>query len=215
MSKPLISLDINCDMGESFGRYFLGNDEALMPWISSANIACGFHGGDPSVMAKTVRLALSHGVSIGAHPGLPDLAGFGRRSMAVSPEEVESMVLYQMGALAAFTRAEGGELHHVKAHGALYHMAGNDASVAAAIARAVHRFDAGLKLYVMAGSEMVAVGKKHGLSVVEEVFIDRRYRSGQALVPRKEVGAVIDSEISAIGQLQMLLEGQGISVSTP
>ncbi len=214
MSEPLTTLDINCDVGESFGRYLLGNDEALMPWISSANIACGFHGGDPSVMAKTVRLALSHRVSIGVHPGLPDLAGFGRRWMSVSPEEVEAMVLYQIGALAAFTRAEGGELHHVKPHGALYHMAGNDPSLAAAIARAVHRFDASLKLYAMAGSQMVAIGRKHGLRVVEEVFIDRRYRSGQALVPRKEIGAVIDSEISVIGQLQMLLDEGVVKTDT-
>ena len=131
-----MSIDLNCDMGESFGRYTLGNDAAIMPFITSANIACGLHAGDPSVMRATIRLAKENGVSIGAHPGWPDLQGFGRREMSLTPDETEAYVLYQIGALAAFAKAEGAELRHVKAHGALYNQAVKDRALADAIARA-------------------------------------------------------------------------------
>ena len=137
------TIDLNCDMGESFGAYSIGADAEVMASISSASVACGYHGGDPSVMRRTVRLARAAGVSVGAHPGLPDLAGFGRREMRVTPEEAEDMVLYQIGALAAIAQSEGVRLRHVKAHGALYNMAARDRSLADAIARAVHAFDPG------------------------------------------------------------------------
>ncbi len=146
----MLSVDLNCDMGESFGRYALGTDAEMMEYITSANIACGFHAGDPSVMRRTVRMAVQSGVSIGAHPGLPDLAGFGRRPMEVSAEEVYDMVTYQVGALQAFVKQEGGTLKHVKAHGALYNMAAADRRLADAIARAVHETDSSLILYGLA-----------------------------------------------------------------
>jgi len=131
------TVDLNCDLGESFGAYNLGHDEAILPYVTSANIACGFHAGDPAVMKKTVRLALANNVALGAHPGLPDLPGFGRREMAVSPEEAYDMVVYQVGALYGFIKAEGGKLHHVKPHGALYNMASVNSSLAKAIVEAI------------------------------------------------------------------------------
>ena len=149
-----MKIDLNCDMGESFGRYRLGNDEALMPHITSANIACGYHAGDPLVMDATVRLAVRHGVGVGAHPGFPDLQGFGRRAMRLSPEEVEAFVLYQVAALAGFARAAGVELAHVKPHGALYNLAAQDRTIAEAIARGVARFSKNLVLVGLAGSPL-------------------------------------------------------------
>jgi UPF0271 protein len=154
MSKNF-SVDLNCDLGESFGAYRIGNDEQILPYVTSANIACGFHAGDPGVMRKTVQLVLQHQVAIGAHPGLPDLAGFGRRNMAVSPQEVYEMVVYQIGALSAFVQAEGGVLHHVKPHGALYNMAAVDVSLAEAIAEAVYKVKPEAILYGLAGSELI------------------------------------------------------------
>ena len=198
-------LDLNCDMGESFGRYALGNDEAIMPLISSANIACGFHAGDPGVMAKTVKLALEYQVAVGAHPGLPDLVGFGRRSMAIPVEDIEQLVLYQIGALSAFIKAEGGKLHHVKPHGALYNMAADDRSVADAIARAVHRFDDGLMLYGLSGSEHIAAAEAIGLRVVREAFTDRLYQKDGRLAPRRENGVMTDCQ-QMLEQVRQLIQ---------
>lgn len=206
MSK--LSIDLNCDMGESFGQYQLGNDAAIMPLISSANIACGFHAGDPTVMARTVRCALSHGVAMGAHPGLPDLQGFGRRNLAISPTECFEMVLYQIGALQALVHAEGGRLNHVKPHGALYNMAAADARLAHAIADAVHRFNPELILFGLAGSELIKAGNYLGLTTANEVFSDRRYLKNGSLTPRTQANAMIESDAEALAQVyQMVLQG--------
>lgn len=188
-----MSIDLNCDMGESFGRYTLGNDAAVMPFITSANIACGLHAGDPVVMQATVRLAKVHGVAVGAHPGWPDLQGFGRREMALTPEETEAFVLYQIGALAAIARAEGIELRHVKPHGALYNQAAKDRALADAIARAVRDFDKDLILVGLPDSALLAAGLHLGLRAAHEGFPDRRYNPDGTLMSRKQPGAVITS----------------------
>ena len=194
-----MQIDLNCDLGESFGAYALGNDAAIMPFITSANIACGFHAGDPSVMQETVRLAKRHGVAIGAHPGWPDLQGFGRREMNISPAEAEALVLYQIGALAAFVRAEGAELVHVKPHGALYNQAARDPALAEAVARAVKRFSVDLLLVGLAGSGLVEAGRASGLRVAGEAFPDRGYNPDGTLMSRHLPGAVLETpaEIAA------------------
>lgn len=186
-------MDLNCDMGESFGRYTLGDDAAVMPFITSANIACGSHAGDPSVMRATIRLAKQHGVSVGAHPGWPDLQGFGRREMSLSPEETESFILYQVGALAGLARAEAVELHHIKPHGALYNQAVKDRLLADAIARAVKAFDPRLILVGLAGSAMLDAAREIGLRVAREAFPDRRYDPDGTLMSRKQPDAVLSS----------------------
>jgi len=188
-----MKIDLNCDLGESFGRYTLGNDAAIMPYITSVNIACGFHAGDAAVMQSTVRLAKQHGVAIGAHPSWPDLQGFGRREMNVSPAETEALVLYQIGALAVFTKVEGMELRHVKPHGALYNQAAKDRSLADAIARAVKRFSGDLILVGLAGSSLVEAGMEVGLRVANEGFPDRAYNPDGSLMSRSSPGAVIES----------------------
>jgi UPF0271 protein len=185
------TIDINCDMGESFGVYRLGEDEAVMPFITSANIACGLHAGDPFVIQATVRLAVKHGIHIGAHPGYPDLQGFGRREMRLAPEEVEALVLYQIAALQGFARAEGQEITHIKPHGALYNQAAKDAVLAAAIARAVKRFSREVILVGLAGSHLIEAGLEAGLSVSREAFPDRTYEPDGSLRPRNLPGAVI------------------------
>jgi UPF0271 protein len=203
------TVDLNCDLGESFGAWSLGQDEAILPLVSSASIACGFHAGDPIVMQHTVLLAQKHGVAIGAHLGLPDLQGFGRREMAVTAEEVYALALYQMGALSAFTTAAGTALRFVKPHGALYNMAARDPRLALAIARAVRDFDRSLLLFGLSGSELVAAGKAVGLGVVNEAFADRRYETDGSLTPRRETGAVIDSAAKATAQvLELLTQGR-------
>lgn len=184
-------IDLNCDMGESYGRYELGNETAVMPFITSANIACGLHAGDPMVMQATIRLAKQHGVSIGVHPGWPDLQGFGRREMSLSAEEAEAFVIYQMGALAAFAKAEGVQLSHVKPHGALYNQAAKDRGLADGIARAVKRFDNTIILVGLAGSALIAAGLELGLEVANEGFPDRRYNSDGTLVSRKLTNAIM------------------------
>src|SRR5512142_1723307 len=186
-------MDLNCDMGESFGRYTLGDDASIMPFITSANIACGLHAGDPLVMRLTVRLAKEHGVAVGAHPGWPDLQGFGRRAMSLTPEETEAFILYQVGALSAFARLEGIELRHVKAHGALYNQAVKDRSLAEAIARAVKAFDRQLILVGLAGSAMIDAGLEAGLRVANEAFPDRRYEPDGTLMSRQRPEAVLAS----------------------
>jgi UPF0271 protein len=194
-------IDLNCDMGESFGRYTIGNDEAMMSYITSANIACGLHAGDPLVMERTVRLAQAHGVGIGAHPGFPDLQGFGRRVMQLAPEEAEALVLYQVGALAAFAKAAGAELVHVKPHGALYNLAASDRSLAEAIARAVTRFSRQLILVGLANSLLVEAGLEAGLSVAREAFADRAYEADGSLRSRRLPGAVLEDPARATEQV--------------
>lgn len=206
------TIDLNCDMGESFGAFSIGADAHVMASISSANIACGFHGGDPAVMRHTVRLAREAGVAVGAHPGLPDLAGFGRREMRVSPQDVEDMVLYQVGALAAIADSEGVRLHHVKAHGALYNMAARDRGLADAIARAVRAFDSSLIMFGLAGSELIRAGVAAGLTVAAEGFADRAYEPDGSLAPRSGPGSVIhDADTVVRRAVRMATEGQVIA----
>jgi UPF0271 protein len=187
----MASIDLNCDLGESFGRWSLGHDAEVMRSITSANVACGFHAGDPGVMRDTLRLAREHGVAIGAHPGFPDLVGFGRRNMAASPREIEDFVLYQIGALAALATAEGVKLQHVKAHGALYNMAIRDRALADAIAQATAAFDKSLILFGLPGTELLRAGQAAGLQVAAEGFADRSYEPDGSLTPRTTEGAVI------------------------
>lgn len=194
------AIDLNCDLGESYGAWQMGQDEAVLGFITSANIACGFHAGDANIMRGTVLAAVAHGVAIGAHPSLPDLQGFGRREMQVSADEVHALVLYQIGALSAFARAAGTALAHVKPHGALYNMAARDTGLADAIANAVRAFDVGLILVGLADSELTRAGARAGLRVAHEAFADRRYRSDGSLVPRREVGAVIHDVDAALAQ---------------
>lgn len=202
-------IDLNCDMGESFGRYKLGLDEEVIQFISSANVACGMHAGDPEVMRSTVELAKAAGVSVGAHPGFADLQGFGRRNMAVQPAEVYSLVLYQLGALAGFCTAAGTRLAHVKPHGALYNMAVKDFALAEAICRAVRDFDAGLVLLAPAGSQIDGAAAKFGLRLAGEVFADRAYQADGSLVPRSKPGAVIEDEELAVRRVvRMVCEGK-------
>ena len=200
------SIDLNCDLGESFGAYTIGMDAEILPYVTSTNIACGFHAGDPSVMQKSVLLCKKYGVQVGAHPGLPDLQGFGRRRMAISPAEAEGDVMYQIGALKAFCDAAGVPLHHVKPHGALYNMAGKDASLAAAIARAIYDFDPSLILLGLSGSAMLTEGEKLGLRCAKEVFADRGYNEDGSLVNRKLPGAMITDENLAIERVLRMLE---------
>jgi len=206
-------VDLNCDLGESFGRYQLGSDAALMPLITSANIACGFHAGDPLVMQAILRLALQHNLAPGAHPGWPDLQGFGRREMALSPAEAEAAVLYQIGALAAFARAEGVELTHVKPHGALYNQAARDPDLAAAVARAVQRFSRDLMLVGLAGSHSLSAAAEIGLPAAAEAFPDRGYLPDGSLMLRSRPGAVLESP-AEIAQNAVRLASQGLQAGS-
>lgn len=207
-------VDLNCDMGESFGAYTIGADEQVMPLITSANVACGFHGGDPQVMRRTVRLARQHGVAVGAHPGFRDLVGFGRRQMACTPDEVYADVLYQIGALAAFCDAEGVALRHVKPHGALYNMAHTDRAIAQAVAAAVADYDRRLLLFAQPGSALATAGEAAGLRVVAEVFADRAYNPDGSLVPRSIPGAVLHDPAAVAAQArQMVCEGRVTAIN--
>jgi len=203
-----MKIDLNCDMGEGLGEYQLGYDEEIMPYISSANIACGFHAGSPQIMTRTVRLAKQAGVAIGAHPSYPDLEGFGRREMNLAPEEVEAIVLYQVGALSAICQAEGVALTHVKPHGALYNQAARDIRLAGAIARAVKRFDPSLVLVGLAGSRSIEAGLDAGLFVAREAFPDRAYMPDGSLISRSISGAVLeDPQQVMLKALQLAQEG--------
>ena len=200
------NIDINSDLGESFGAYTMGNDADVLQYVTSANIACGFHASDPLTMQKAVRQAKEAGVKIGAHPGYPDLVGFGRREMKVSPAELKAMVLYQVGALQAVCRAEGTKLHHVKPHGAMYNMAAKDDELADAIAQAVAAVDGSLTLVGLSGSCMKAAAEKQGLAFAAEVFADRAYEDDGSLVSRTKPGAMIENEDLAIRRMLRLVE---------
>ena len=202
------TLDLNCDMGEGLGAWKMGDDAALLDLVTSANIACGFHAGDPGIIHRTVDMALRKGVAVGAHPSLPDLQGFGRRRMNVSAAETYDMVLYQIGALAGFAIACGGKLSHVKPHGALYNMAATDANLARAIAQAVRDFDQTLVLFGLAGSELVRAGEQTGLRTASEVFADRTYQSDGTLTPRSQPDAMIGDPAAAIAQVRRMV-GEG------
>jgi UPF0271 protein len=215
----LYQIDLNCDLGEGFGVYKIGMTEEILDYITSANIACGFHAGDPSVMRKTVRLALEKGVKIGAHPGLPDLVGFGRRNMDISPQEAYDMVVYQLGALYAFILSEGADMHHVKPHGALYNMAARSKNMSEAIAEAIYKVNPGLILYGLSGSELVKAGEKIGLQTYHEVFADRTYQEDGSLTPRRQPNALITDYNRAVVQItRMIKEGkvlteQGVDIA--
>ena len=202
-------VDLNADVGESFGVYKTGSDELLLRTVTSANVACGFHAGDPSVMRQTVRMAAQTGVSIGAHPGFPDLGGFGRREMNIEPREIVDLVLYQIGALSAVAKAEGASVRHVKPHGALYNMSVRRADIAEAIAHAVASFDDALVLIGLAGSELLSAAERLGLRVAAEGFADRSYEHDGSLTPRHLTGAVVSEPETAVEQaVRMVRDGK-------
>ena len=205
-------IDLNCDMGESYGAWKMGDDAGVMPYISSANVACGFHGGDPATIRKTVRLAIDNGVAIGAHPSLPDIMGFGRRTMRISPQEMYDLVVYQAGAVEGFAHAAGSKLHHIKCHGALYNMAANDEGLSDAMVRAAK--DLGAMLYVLSRSKNFEIAKKAGIAVCGEVFADRGYTDEGTLAPRDKPGGMIEDADKAVKQaLAMIEEGYVTSLS--
>ncbi|MSQ55301.1 MAG: LamB/YcsF family protein [Betaproteobacteria bacterium] len=200
------TIDINCDLGESYGAWKMGNDDGVMPHITSANVACGFHGGDPATIRRTVLLAVQNGVAVGAHPSLPDLMGFGRRAMTLTADEAYDLVIYQAGAVQAFARAAGATLHHVKCHGALYNMAAMNEDLSDAIGRAVRDLGGGTMLYALSGSRMMDAGLRLGVRTVAEVFADRSYQDDGTLTPRTKPGAMIESEAAAVAQAVGMVE---------
>ena len=202
-----IKVDFNCDLGEGFGAYRLGSDEDIMPYISSANIACGYHAGDPVIMRKTVAIAEKAGVAIGAHPSFPDIQGFGRRDMQMTPEEIRCITTYQVGALTSFTKNH--KLQHVKAHGALYNMAVVNEKIARAFADGVYQADPELILVGLAGSVWLKAGKEAGLKVASEIFADRALNADGSLVSRSQPGSVIENEDEVIKRaLRMVIDGK-------
>ncbi len=210
----MIKVDLNCDMGESFGNYTCGMDGDVVPHISSANVACGFHASDPLVMEKTVALCKKQGVRVGAHPGFPDLVGFGRRNLQVSAAELKAMVIYQVGALKAFCDAAGVPLQHVKPHGAMYNMAGKDEVMARAICEGVKAVDPNLILLGLSGSKLVSAAEAAGLKAAKEVFADRAYEEDGSLVARSKAGAMITDEEEAIARVISMVKDHKIKTIT-
>ncbi|PNZ71193.1 5-oxoprolinase subunit PxpA [Staphylococcus croceilyticus] len=207
-----MKIDLNCDLGEAFGNYSFGGDKDIIPLITSANVACGFHAGDENVMNDTVKIAKDNGVSIGAHPGLPDLKGFGRRNIDIAPQEVYNLMIYQLGALEGFCKAHGTRINHVKPHGALYNMGAKDKDIAHAIAQAVYDFDSSLILVGLSNSLLISEAESVGLKTASEVFADRRYEDNGQLVSRKEDDAVITDTDEALDQvIKMVTENKVIS----
>lgn len=210
----MYKVDLNCDLGESFGNYKIGCDDEVIPFISSANIACGFHASDPAVMDKTVKMAKRCGISVGAHPGFPDLMGFGRRKMDITPHEAKVMVQYQIGALDAFCKAHNIKMSHVKPHGSLYNMAGKDIELSLAICEGIKSVNPNLILLGLSGSKMIEAAKMTGIKYASEVFADRAYNDDGSLVDRKKKGAVITDEDEAIKRvIQMVKEGRVKSIN--
>ncbi|MBP5295279.1 MAG: LamB/YcsF family protein, partial [Lachnospiraceae bacterium] len=204
----MYKVDLNADLGESFGAYTIGMDKEVLQFITSANVACGFHAADPVVMEKTVKLAVQAGTRIGAHPGFPDLMGFGRRNMNITPEEAKAYIKYQVGALMAFTKAAGVKLQHVKPHGAFYNMSAVDEKLATAICEGIYEVDPELILLGLAGSKHISAAEKVGLRTDSEVFADRGYMNDGTLVPRKMPGAMIHDRETAIERtVRMVKEG--------
>ncbi|AEB76655.1 LamB/YcsF family protein [Clostridium botulinum] len=202
-------IDLNCDMGESFGAYSIGHDKEILKYVSSANIACGFHAGDPIVMHNTVKMALESNVAIGAHVGFQDLMGFGRRIINISPREAYDITVYQLGALYGFTKAQGGSIKHVKPHGALYNMAAIDEKIAKAIVEAIYDVDNELVLFGLSGSKLIKIGERVGLRTANEVFADRTYTDKGTLTPRSEKNALIKDNTECINQvISMIKEGK-------
>lgn len=199
-------IDLNCDMGESYGAWKMGADAEVMPFITSANIACGFHAGDPATIRKTVRLAVDRGVAVGAHPSLPDLMGFGRRAMRISPQDMYDLVVYQAGAVEAFARAAGAKLHHVKCHGALYNMAAMDEGLSEAMVRAVRDLGPDVILYVLSKSRNHEIAIRSGVRVAGEVFADRGYSDDGTLAPRDKPGGLIEDPAASVKQVLGMVE---------
>ncbi len=209
----MYQIDLNCDLGESFGRYTLGMDEEVLPFISSANIACGYHASDPVIMEKTVLLAKAHGVHVGAHTGFPDLLGFGRRNMSLSPMEAKTYTIYQIGALKGFCKAAGVPLYHVKPHGAFYNMAAKDYDLSCAICEGIAAVNPQLVLLGLSNSQMEKAAKAVGIPFKQEVFADRAYEDDGSLVARSKPGAVIEEEDEAIRRVvKMVKEGRVTSI---
>ncbi|MGA4513542.1 5-oxoprolinase (ATP-hydrolyzing) subunit A [Staphylococcus caledonicus] len=207
-----MQIDLNCDLGEAFGNYSFGGDADIIPLITSANIACGFHAGDENVMNETVKLAKEHGIGIGAHPGLPDLKGFGRRNMDIAPDEIYNLVVYQLGALNGFCKIHGTRINHVKPHGALYQMGARDKTIARAIAQAVYDFDPELIFVGLSNTLLISEAQAIGLKVASEVFADRRYEDDGQLVSRKEKDASITNTEEALNQvIKMVTENKVVS----
>lgn len=199
-------INLNADLGESFGPWVMGDDDALLDVVASANLACGFHAGDPDVMRRTVRACVAKGVSIGAHPAYADLQGFGRRALKLSAAEIENLVAYQVGALAGIAALEGGRVTHVKPHGALNNQACADAGIAASIARAVRGVDSHLILLAPAASRLLTAGRAAGLAVVEEIFADRAYQDDGQLAPRGTPGAMVHGAENCAAHVQAMLD---------
>jgi 5-oxoprolinase (ATP-hydrolysing) subunit A len=209
----VVSVDLNCDLGESYGVFKIGNDSEVLKHITSANIACGYHAGDHNVMMDTVKMAKAHGVKIGAHPGFPDLHGFGRREIKMSAREIYNLTIYQIGALTAAAKACDTSIVHVKPHGALYNLAAKDLAAAEAIARAVADVDSNLVLFGLAGSFLVKAGKETGLQVAQEVFADRTYQPDGKLTPRSQANAMIDDARLVMERvIRMVKEGKVAAV---
>ncbi len=203
-------LNLNADLGESFGPWEMGSDAEMLGIVGSANVACGYHAGDPLVMTSTAALALKHGVSVGAHPGYPDLQGFGRRRMDIPLPELEAMLIYQIGALEACAQTQGLRVTHVKPHGALSNLACAERKIAEAIARAVHRLDPTLILLAPAASQLIHAGRDQGLPVVEEIFADRAYLDDGNLVPRSQPGAMIHGAEASLAHVMRMVEEQAL-----
>ena len=210
----MYQVDLNCDFGESLGAYRIGMDEQIIPLISSANIACGFHASDPVVMEKTVKMAKEAGIGMGAHPGYPDLQGFGRREMKLSPAEVKALIIYQIGALSAFVKAQGGTLQHVKPHGALYNMAGKDEKLAMAICEGIKAVEERLIVLGQPGSKMEAAAAACKLPFAREVFADRAYEEDGSLVARSKEGAMITDEDEAVSRVIRMIKEQKVTAIT-
>lgn len=210
----MYQIDLNSDLGESFGRYTIGNDDKIIPLITSANVACGYHASDPVVMMETIQRAKEAGIAVGAHPGLPDLMGFGRRSMAISNEEAKAYTLYQISAIGGMCKAVGVKLQHVKPHGALYNMAAKDYDLSKAICEAIYEYDKDLIVMGLSGSEMIKAAKDCGLKSASEVFADRAYEEDGTLVNRRKSGAMIEDEDEAINRvIRMIKEGKVTSIT--
>lgn len=210
----MYAIDLNSDLGESYGAYTIGRDSDIIPLISSANVACGFHAGDPTIMGKTAQLCKEKDTAIGAHPGFADLVGFGRRNMAVSPADAKALVMYQVGALDAFCKAKGLKMQHVKPHGALYNMAAKDAALAKAICEGIYEYDPSLILLGLANSEMITQAKALGMPWAAEVFADRAYEDDGTLVARTKPGAMIHDEDEAVARvIRMIKEHKVTSIS--
>ncbi len=210
----MYQIDLNCDLGESFGNYKIGMDEEVIPLISSANVACGYHASDPIVMQKTIAMTKKFGTAVGAHPGFPDLMGFGRRNLSVSPAEAKAYTLYQLGALDAFCRTQGVKMQHVKPHGALYNMAAKDYELARGICEAIYEFDKDLIVLALSGGQLIRAGQDIGLRTALEFFSDRAYEEDGTLVNRRKEGAVITDENEALARVVRMIKENKLTAIT-